>query len=640
MYNIFGIIVFVLAVYLTAYALFMRVSSRVKYSLVFFGFCYVLWTGAYLFLNNSAEPNAVLFWYRIASLGFLAVPGAVGLIFIALAENENEFDYFKYLGVLALLLSVLYFKSFTGMFALKGFTSAKYGYVEQINLSSVWPWIHLVYFVISVTFGFLYYYKNVSARGNYLQKKHLSMIFFIAFSIMFFIILGTILFSKGLIHRLPFSEQAIGLIWIIAVWFSYIRFQKKLPSASILSNQIIDIIDDMLFVVNKYNNIVLVNPAVNKLLGYEKKELIEHDIALIFEQDIGARIKSNHDLLEILSPGSGKTKIKAKNGQFVTVSFSVTARSEKTGEISWIIIIFNDIREFLKIEKEEEVKIAELQETYHDLELTQLASLNIMEDLDMKSKELTTAYNDLKEAQERLLQTEKMAAIGKLAGGVAHEINNPMTVILGYAQSVAKRIAETDIFYKPLKAIEREALRSKRLIDDLLTYSRTQKAVQEEIDVNQTVESALTLVNALSKVRNIEVKKELAADLPLIWANKNQIQQIIINLSNNAMDAVLEMKESGSISIKTFWDKEYVNIIITDDGSGMDKETLKKIFIPFYTTKEVGKGTGLGLSLCYEIIQKHNGKILVESEVGKGSKFTVKLPVGEQFPVFKTDSNK
>ncbi len=248
----------------------------------------------------------------------------------------------------------------------------------------------------------------------------------------------------------------------------------------------------------------------------------------------------------------------------------------------------------------------------------------------------TTVSRDslVKEIEERkrlenmMLQSEKMAAVGQLAGGVAHEINNPLGVILGFSQSLVKRLQPGDPYEMPLKSIEREAVRCKNLVQDLLTFSRTSKADREDIDLSEAIEGALSLVMAQSKVKNITVEKDLASGLPKVYANKNQMQQVIVNLCNNAMDA---MPNGGNLFLRTrsaFKDgKSGVDIQVQDSGQGIPKDIQAKIFEPFFTTKEVGKGTGLGLSLVYEIVQKHSGFIELESEAGKGTIFTVYVPV-------------
>ena len=226
--------------------------------------------------------------------------------------------------------------------------------------------------------------------------------------------------------------------------------------------------------------------------------------------------------------------------------------------------------------------------------------------------------------QSQLIQSEKMAAIGQLVGGIAHEINNPMGVILGFAQIVAKNIKEENPLYMPLKSIEREAIRCKELIRDLLTFSRIGKTQAELIDINKTINETLSLIESQVKLKESEIIKEFSTALPLISVNKNQIQQIIVNLCNNAIDAI---SYNGKITIKTKTNDNQIEIYISDTGKGMTEKIKKHIFEPFFTTKEVGKGTGLGLSISYEIIKNHNGTIIVESEPGKGTTFIIKLPL-------------
>ncbi len=206
------------------------------------------------------------------------------------------------------------------------------------------------------------------------------------------------------------------------------------------------------------------------------------------------------------------------------------------------------------------------------------------------------------------------------------KINNPMGVILGFSQSIVKRIKEDDPLYMPLKSIEREAMRCKKLVGDLLTFSRTGKTQFELIDINQTIEETLSLIEGQAKVKNIEIIKAYSKGLPFVAANTNQIQQVIVNLCNNAVDA---MSNGGKLTIATKKAGEQIEVDVIDTGKGMSEEIIEHIFEPFFTTKEVGKGTGLGLSLCYEIIKKHNGTIEAFSEIDKGTAFTIKLPLKE-----------
>lgn len=287
--------------------------------------------------------------------------------------------------------------------------------------------------------------------------------------------------------------------------------------------------------------------------------------------------------------------------------------------------------------------IEEREKEIAELSNDRKAILNILEDVEEANKQL-------KETQAKLIQSDKMAAIGQLAGGIAHEINNPMGVILGFAQSVMKRIDQNNPLYLPLSSIEREALRCKTLVQNLLVFSRSSGTGKTSMEINQAVEETLLLVEHQAKMRNVVITKKYAPDLPMIFANRNQIQQVIMNLANNALDV---MPDGGTITITTTLtipsplegeenlstvalakvegEGKFVEIRVEDTGAGIPEEVKHKIFEPFFTTKEPGKGTGLGLSLCYEIMQKHNGTIDFESEKGKGTTFTIKLPIIEEF---------
>lgn len=237
---------------------------------------------------------------------------------------------------------------------------------------------------------------------------------------------------------------------------------------------------------------------------------------------------------------------------------------------------------------------------------------------------------DRQHLERRVIQSEKMAAVGQLASGVAHEINNPLGVILGFAQTAAKHVSPGNLLEMPLRSIEREALRCKDLVQNLLAFSRAGKTEQEPCNLNEVVETALSLVAAQTKVKKVELVKKLHPCLPTVFANKTQLQQVVINLSNNAVDA---MPNGGRLTILTQWtvwdDKEAVEIQVQDTGAGIPKEIQPRIFEPFFTTKETSKGTGLGLALAYEIVEKHGGYMTVDSEPGKGSIFRVCLPVKE-----------
>lgn len=235
--------------------------------------------------------------------------------------------------------------------------------------------------------------------------------------------------------------------------------------------------------------------------------------------------------------------------------------------------------------------------------------------------------SERRQMENALRRSDKLAAVGQLAAGVAHELNNPLGVILGFSQSIARRLPPQDPMEMPIKSIEKEALRCRDLVRDLLTFSRTSKVEREAIDLNQTIDIALSLVSTQAKMKQFEIVRDLAPGLAPMFANANQIQQILINLATNAFDA---MGDSGVLTVKTAGRRhdslDWVDISVQDTGTGIPAEILPRIFDPFFTTKPVGKGTGLGLSLIHEIVQKHSGTIHVESRPGH-TVFRIQLPV-------------
>ena len=233
---------------------------------------------------------------------------------------------------------------------------------------------------------------------------------------------------------------------------------------------------------------------------------------------------------------------------------------------------------------------------------------------------------ELEETQEQLVQSEKLASIGHLAAGVAHEINNPIGIILGFSQVLVKRTPEDSAMRKPLLSIEREALRCKAIVQNLLDFARHSKPALGPVDVNQVLDTTCDLLSHQITNRGTELLKDFAPGLPSILGDANQLQQVFTNIMLNAYQA---MPDGGRLTITTRQEKDDVEIVFSDTGVGIPAEDVKRIFDPFYTTKEVGQGTGLGLSVSYGIVKSHGGTIEAESKQHEGSTFTVRLPCSD-----------
>lgn len=227
-------------------------------------------------------------------------------------------------------------------------------------------------------------------------------------------------------------------------------------------------------------------------------------------------------------------------------------------------------------------------------------------------------------AQKQIVQSEKLASIGRLAAGIAHEINNPLTGVLTFSHLLHQNDKIESAEKQDLEIIIRETTRVREIVRGLLDFARQSTPHKDWVDLNQILRQVTNLLKNQKEFRKIVFIEDLAEDLPRIWGDKNQLQQVFLNLALNACEA---MPDSGTLTFTTSHNNLDVSATIADSGCGIKKEDLDKIFDPFFTTKPVGKGTGLGLSVTYGNIQQHGGTIKVESEEGKGTTFIVRLPL-------------
>jgi two-component system NtrC family sensor kinase len=230
------------------------------------------------------------------------------------------------------------------------------------------------------------------------------------------------------------------------------------------------------------------------------------------------------------------------------------------------------------------------------------------------------------QTQRQLMRSEKMAALGRMAAGIAHEINNPLTGVLMYGHLLRDELPEGCQNWEDAEIIVKETTRCRELIRDLLDFSRETIPHKEIADINEVINKTISIIEKHVYFEKVEIIKELSEVLPEIMIDINQFEQVLINLALNAAES---MSDGGKLILRSMADLEKTNVIIKviDTGSGIPEENIDKIFDPFFTTKEVGKGTGLGLAVTYGIIQRHGGQISVESQIGSGTTFTITLPV-------------
>jgi len=252
------------------------------------------------------------------------------------------------------------------------------------------------------------------------------------------------------------------------------------------------------------------------------------------------------------------------------------------------------------------------------------------------TRTLMAAEHDKAAMDASLMQSGKMAALGKLAAGIAHEVNNPLTLIresAGWlkdllAEEDREKIGNYDEILGAADKIEQHVDRAKKVTHRMLGFARRMEPVRENVDLSRLADQTAQFLENEALYRNIAIAKYFADDLPVVVSDTAQLQQVVLNILGNAIDAI---GKDGTITLSTFLDEKADRVVlsIADTGPGISPEHLGKIFDPFFTTKGVGEGTGLGLSIAYGIVEKLGGQLAVQSEVGKGTTFTIALPVGE-----------
>lgn len=294
----------------------------------------------------------------------------------------------------------------------------------------------------------------------------------------------------------------------------------------------------------------------------------------------------------------------------------VKALRTVTGESGWAVPDPRNLYKFRSTSGDQEIILNVTVTPFETKEGQSVGSLIVLED--------TTQRHQL---EQQLQQSEKLSSIGLLAAGVAHEVNTPLTGISSYAQMLLKQLPSTDPRVKVLQKIQEQAGRASTIVSNLLNFSRTDATEFVEVDVHRIVDDTLDLVEPQLRGMRLNIVKQYGEDLPRIVGNPTKLQQVFMNLILNARDA---MPKGGTLTIETYQSDSMVGIDIVDTGAGIPPEHIRRIYDPFFTTKQIGRGTGLGLAISYGIIREHAGDISVESQVGQGTRFSIYLPISRQ----------
>jgi PAS domain S-box-containing protein len=360
------------------------------------------------------------------------------------------------------------------------------------------------------------------------------------------------------------------------------------------------------------------NRALEELTGYLRQEIEGEEVMVLGPRPGSTRIPVRARALSrdmLRTPGTYEdVAVLRKDGYTRMVDLVVRIVTGKDDENAFTMLIFRDVTAKKQMERELITKHAELRNAFVELERNNA---------------------ELKAMQETIVQAGKMAALGELAAGIAHELNQPLQAIRGYAQELELEVApfvasaprKADI-ESHLKQIVTGVDKMSSIIKYLRTFTRKSTEGYDWVDIHGVVTEAMQMLGRQLESRGVEVVKFFSEGLPRVFANPVQLEQVFINLATNARDSIESTgRGSGRIEIHTRQSGKFVEVVFKDDGVGMDERTKSKAFNPFFTTKEVGSGMGLGLSLSYGILNKLHGSILVESELGKGAEFLVRIPV-------------
>jgi PAS domain S-box-containing protein len=357
------------------------------------------------------------------------------------------------------------------------------------------------------------------------------------------------------------------------------EIERRLRQQQEFARRLVDNFPDLILVLDTNAQYTFVSPRSREILGYDPPEFAALGFGhCAHPEEMPAVKQLYHDIVNRQQTfATLEVRVLRKQGDWRRILFNFSPLSDESGNIEGVVLSGRDI-------------------------------------------------TDIKRLEEQLIQAEKLAAMGQMLAGVAHELNNPLTAVLGVTELLRERAPADESFRRQLELTHRQARRAARIVQNLLEFSRPASAQKKLVDVNNLIERTLQLHEHSLRRNNIEVEFRPDTTLPGVTGDANQLIQVFLNLVTNAEQAIREVRESGHLQIRPSLAGNRLSITFHDDGCGIRPEALPRIFDPFYTTKRPGGGTGLGLSICMSIIREHGGLIEAEALPAGGSAFTVFLP--------------
>ncbi|MDI6889570.1 MAG: ATP-binding protein [Thermodesulfovibrionales bacterium] len=374
---------------------------------------------------------------------------------------------------------------------------------------------------------------------------------------------------------------SILLKWSIVLKKEVEEKTKELRKSEDLYRSLVENAEDIIFTVDREGKFLSMNRYGYNFLNKGHEDIMGFNIAELFhDEEAGLQLKTIERVFE------------------TNVSRNLISKVRVNGSEHWLSTIFSGLQ---------------------DENGNVISVLGIARDI-----------TERKKVEEQMYHTEKLASVGTMAAGVAHEINNPLAIILGFTEMLTEKVPQDSEFYEILKTVEKQGLNAKRIVENLLSFARFSEPKEEEVDINENIEAVLAVEGNTLTLNNIFVERDIAESLPMVKGDPGEVQQVFFNIISNAISA---MKGGGILKIVTraVDGGRSVEIRISDTGWGIKKEHRAKIFDPFFTTKKVGEGTGLGLTISYALVTKHGGSITFETKTKEesektGTTFIITLP--------------
>ncbi|GAB4336819.1 MAG: hypothetical protein Kow0099_09950 [Candidatus Abyssubacteria bacterium] len=357
------------------------------------------------------------------------------------------------------------------------------------------------------------------------------------------------------------------------------RLERQIEMEKQFIDRLIENANALIAATDEKGRLVIFNRLFEEATGFEKKEVLgKNPLSLLIPEDYREQVSSSmrevlrgKTLLEVEAP------IVSKSGRTLTVRWNAATVNLPNGSAA-IILVGQDV-------------------------------------------------TDQKRMHEELIQSKKLASIGELVSGVAHELNNPLTIVMGYSQLLAADPNLSTKHQDMVSKILEGAARSKRIVENLLAFARKKKLQKHQVSINEILENTIALREHSLTVNDVKIIRRYQPNLPHIYADAHQLQQVFLNLINNAFDSMYTTHQGGTLEVITRLKETWIQVEVIDDGAGVPESIRDKIFDPFFTTKDVGKGTGLGMSLSYGIVKEHGGTIRLDTTFRDGAKFVVELPL-------------